>query len=77
MRPHKILPGIYRHYKNGQYRVLGLAKHTETGKSLVIYHDNSKVLWARPYAMFTENIEVHGREVPRFKLILPDKPQKE
>jgi len=32
------VPGqVYRHYKGGLYRVLHLAKHTETSELLVIY----------------------------------------
>jgi hypothetical protein len=31
-------PGIYRHYKGGHYRVLGVAQHEYTGADLVIYH---------------------------------------
>ena len=34
-------PGIYRHYKGGYYRVLGVAKHESDGKKLVIYHSYS------------------------------------
>ena len=31
------LGGVYRHFKGNIYRVLGLAKHTETNGILVIY----------------------------------------
>jgi hypothetical protein len=31
-------PGIYRHYKGGHYRVLGVAQHEYSGADLVIYH---------------------------------------
>jgi hypothetical protein len=34
-------PGIYRHYKGGYYRVLGVAKHESTASKLVIYHSYS------------------------------------
>ena len=30
-------PGVYRHYKGGQYRVMGLATHTETKEVMVVY----------------------------------------
>jgi hypothetical protein len=30
-------PGLYRHYKGGHYRVLGVAVHESTGAKLVIY----------------------------------------
>lgn len=31
-------PGLYRHYKGGYYRVVGLAEHESTGAKLVVYH---------------------------------------
>jgi hypothetical protein len=32
-----LLAGKYRHYKGGQYQVLGIGEHTETGERLVVY----------------------------------------
>lgn len=64
----KIEPGMYRHFKGEEYEVIGFAKHSETEEQLVIYrnlHDVTQ-LWARPYAMFAENIEVDGKIVRRF-----------
>lgn len=34
-------PGIYKHYKGGHYKVLGLARHEDTTARLVIYHSYS------------------------------------
>jgi hypothetical protein len=60
--------GRYRHYKGNDYQVLGVARHSETEESLVVYRcqygDYS--LWVRPLAMFTEDVVVDGRVVPRF-----------
>lgn len=64
----KIEPGMYRHFKGEEYEVIGFAKHSETEEQLVIYrnlHDVTQ-LWARPYAMFAETIEVDGKIVRRF-----------
>jgi hypothetical protein len=62
-------PGRYRHYKGGEYQVIGTARHSETDELLVVYrclYDNDS-LWVRPLAMFTETVLVDGREVPRFE----------
>ena len=29
--------GKYKHYKGGEYEVLGVAKHSETGDEFVVY----------------------------------------
>lgn len=61
---------LYQHYKGGVYRYVGMATHTETGESLVVYkslvHGS---LWARPAAVFEESVVVDGVTVPRFKRI--------
>src|SRR5438132_324214 len=35
--PAEPRPGLYRHYKGNDYRVLGLARHSETLEPLVVY----------------------------------------
>lgn len=66
-----VKPGRYRHYKGNFYEVMGVARHSETEEELVVYRclygDFS--LWARPLAMFTETVEVDGRQVPRFEFL--------
>ena len=61
-------PGLYRHYKGNDYRVIGLARHSETREPLVVYQAlyGERGLWVRPAAMFTESVESGGRTVPRF-----------
>lgn len=63
--------GIYKHYKGNLYRVIGLARHTETGEELVTYQSlyGDFGLWARPRAMFEEIIQVNGKETPRFEFL--------
>lgn len=72
----EIKLGIYKHYKGKQYRVLGVAKHSETLEDLVVYealYDNLKSkLWARPKSMFVEEVEIDGRKVPRFTFLGAD-----
>ena len=60
-------PGRYRHFKGGEYEVLGTARHSETEEVLVVYRPaGSEDWWVRPLAMFTETVERDGRTVPRF-----------
>lgn len=70
------VPGLYRHYKGGAYRVIGIARHSETDEPLVVYRclaaDGS--LWVRPLAMFGETVTVNGVAQPRFRLIAADHP---
>ncbi|GAM10348.1 hypothetical protein OR1_02637 [Geobacter sp. OR-1] len=64
----KLSPGLYRHYKGGEYQVIGTARHSETDELLVVYrclYDNDS-LWVRPLVMFMETVTVDGTEVPRF-----------
>lgn len=68
-----VEPGLYRHYKNKMYRVLGTALHSETLEPLVVYealyeNDLGK-LWVRPAAMFAETISLDGKTIPRFERI--------
>lgn len=66
--------GLYRHYKGQNYRVLGVARHSETEEALVIYQAlyGEFGLWVRPLEMFTEAVEVDGEWVPRFVLVSPE-----
>lgn len=65
----ELPPGLYRHYKGNDYQVLGVARHSETEEEVVVYRAlyGQHGLWVRPLAMFTENVEVEGRAVPRFR----------
>jgi len=60
--------GRYRHYKGGEYEVLGEARHSETQEVLVLYRPlyADGGYWVRPKVMFLESVTVDGREVPRF-----------
>lgn len=51
--------GLYRHYKGKYYEVIGIAKHSETGESLVVYRPlyGEQGLWVRPLEMFEEILE--------------------
>ena len=71
--PKPDLPlGTYRHYKGGEYEVLMLACDEATHEWLVIYtalYDTGAYpkVWARPYGVFVEAVEVDGQKIPRFQ----------
>ena len=66
-----IPDGVYEHYKGGRYRVIAVALHSETQEPFVVYCSISapEQFWVRPFEMFTEEIAVGGRTIPRFRLI--------
>ncbi|MGY4830384.1 DUF1653 domain-containing protein [Sphaerotilaceae bacterium SBD11-9] len=66
-------PGRYRHYKGGEYEVVGAARHSETLEPLVVYRPlyNQSGLWVRPHAMFFESVEIDGVRQPRFQRVGP------
>lgn len=50
--------GLYRHFKGTLYRVLAVAKHTETEETLVIYEaKDGGTVYARPLDMFLSPVE--------------------
>ena len=64
-------PGLYRHYKGGQYEVMGTARHSETLEPMTVYRAlyGEHGLWVRPAAMFTETVTIDGVVQPRFQKI--------
>jgi hypothetical protein len=62
-------PGIYRHYKGGEYEVLMVAVNSESGEELVVYQElrGERAIWARPRTMFVSDVVVNGVAVPRFQ----------
>ena len=69
-----ILGAYYTHYKNKPYRVLDIARHSETLETLVVYearYENAQGrVWVRPEGMFREEVVVDGVKRPRFALTL-------
>ncbi len=59
----------HRHYKGGLYRVIDVARHSETEEAMIVYehlwpHDHG--LWVRPAALFNGTLE-NGS--PRFQAL--------
>lgn len=67
----KIKLGKYRHFKGGEYEVIGLAKHSETQEEMVVYRAlyGKGELWVRPVSMWNETVEKDGETFLRFTYI--------
>ena len=61
----------YRHFKGNIYRVLHIAKHSETLEDIVVYQAmyGKRGIWVRPKTMFEEVIERDGKTFRRFEEI--------
>ena len=76
-KPDDLLPlpdaptGRYRHYKGGEYEVLGVVRHSETLEALVLYRPlyGRGGDWVRPHAMFFETVVVDGIAQARFSRV--------
>ena len=67
----EIKLGKYRHYKGGEYEVIGVANHSETLERMVVYRAlyGDGEIWVRPISMWNESVVVNGITVPRFSYI--------
>ena len=65
-----IALGRYRHYKGGEYEVIGVVRHSESLEPLVLYRAlyGESGTWVRPFGMFLETVEVNGQHHLRFQL---------
>ena len=66
-----LKPGRYRHFKGGEYELLGVARHSETLEPMVVYRAlyGEGGLWVRPAAMWSEHVEREGYSGPRFTYV--------
>lgn len=62
-----IKMGVYKHYKGNYYRVIGIARHSETLEDMVVYQGlyEDGGLWVRPLSMWEEQVG----EVLRFTYV--------
>ena len=68
----------YRHFKGNVYRVIHIAKHSETLEDIVVYQAmyGERCVWVRPKAMFEEVIERDGKTFRRFEPISTEEAEK-
>ena len=60
MKKRTVRPGArYRHFKGKDYRVLYVARHSETLEEMVVYQQlyGDQGIWVRPLEMFLETVE--------------------
>ena len=64
----ELKPGLYRHFKGNKYRLLCVAKHSETQEEMVVYQAlyGDMGIWVRPASMWNEQVERDGYSGPRF-----------
>jgi hypothetical protein len=73
----KVPPGaLFEHYKGKKYKILSVARHSETLEMCVVYQSlyndaqfGDHAVWVRPLEMFLETVMIDGNAVPRFRLI--------
>ena len=49
----------YMHFKNTRYKVLAIARHSETDERYVVYQAlyGERDVWVRPYDMFNSEVD--------------------
>jgi hypothetical protein len=63
---------IWRHYKGGVYRIIALAKNSETDDiyDTIGYEDmTAPKTWTQSHSRFTEPIEWEGEKISRFTFV--------
>ena len=71
----ELKPGKYRHFKGGEYELIGVAKHSETLEPMVVYRAlyGNGGLWVRPASMWNETVERDGKTYQRFTYVEEDR----
>ena len=67
----ELKPGLYRHFKGNLYRLLYVAKHSETLEPMVVYQAlyGEMGIWVRPASMWNEHVDRDGYHGPRFSAV--------
>jgi len=55
-----IIGSLFEHYKGLRYKIIAVARHSETLEELVVYQAlyGEGGIWVRPLTMFLKNIEI-------------------
>lgn len=67
----ELKPGVYRHFKGNLYRLIAVARHSETLEEMVVYQAlyGEGGFRMRPAAMWNEHVEKDGYSGPRFTFV--------
>lgn len=72
----KIKIGVYKHYKGGFYKIIGVARNENTEEEMIVYRSISRglengegPLWVRPLSQAFEEMEYRGKMLPRFQYV--------
>ena len=58
----------YKHYKGNIYKIIALARHSETMEDMIVYQSiKNHDIWVRPKQMWNEVVDIDN--TPRFTLI--------
>ena len=64
----ELRPGLYRHFKGNMYKLLYVAKHSETLEPMVVYQAlyGEQGIWVRPASMWFEHVDGDDYHGPGF-----------
>ena len=67
----ELKSGKYRHFKGMEYEVIGIARHSETEETMVVYRAlyGEGGLWVRPLSMWEETVDRDDYHGPRFSYV--------
>ena len=67
-----LMEKYYRHFKGNVYKLVGIAKDSETLEEMVVYQAmyGEGQMWVRPAEMFFGKVERNGKVVDRFQEVI-------